>query len=254
MPTSLKTLQASLAPPTIGNAITVFYVGSSGPTNAAQADGCCCLWTVPSGIRTVTFEAWGAGGDGGGGCCCQSTAIGATSGSYAVATVDTTAGTQFRICAALAGCTNYCQGCGNFGYPSYVVNVTTATTILCACGGSPGNMQPTWTGSGEGYTCCYGKLSPGGYSICGYVICGTGGTGFRNQFCHSDQYQIVGGGHFNSGKLSPDRCSIWACQGCAIMKGYPSFPGGPGADGNACGGGFCYGQWGAAGLVKISYS
>lgn len=251
---SLRTLQTSLAPPTIGQALQVFFVGSSGPTNGIQSDGCCCLWTVPAGIRMVYFEAWGAGGDGGGGCCCQSTSLGAVSGSYAFTRVDVTCGRQFRICAPPSGCQTYCQGCGSPGLPAYVYDVTNATTILCACGGDGGDMTPTWTSAANGYTCCWGRLGQGGYSACGYVICGTGGYQVRNQFCHSDQYQVVGGGFYNSGKLSPDRCSIWACQGCAIMKGYPSFPGGPGADGNACGGGFCYGQWGAAGQVKISYA
>ena len=26
--------------------------------------GCCCAWTVPSGVEKVTFELWGAGGNG----------------------------------------------------------------------------------------------------------------------------------------------------------------------------------------------
>ena len=255
MPTSLRTLQSTLAPTGIGNVTSVFWIGSTqGTSNAASSDGCCCLWTVTANIRSVTFEVWGAGGDGAGGCCCMSTAIGSVSGSYAVTTVDTVPGRQFRICSAPSGCcTATCDGLSSNGAPSYVFDVNAGANIVCACGGQGANMRPTFTGSGEGYTCCWGRLGNGGYAQCGYVVCGTGGTGFRNQFCHSDQYQMVSGGFSASGRLSPDRCSIWACQGCAIMKSAPSWPGGSGADGNACGGGFCSGQWGAPGSVKVTY-
>ena len=33
--------------------------------------GCCCLWTVPDGVKRVTFELWGAGGNGNGHCSCN---------------------------------------------------------------------------------------------------------------------------------------------------------------------------------------
>lgn len=247
---SLRTLLSDIAPPSIGNAIQIFYVGA----NAAQNEntgGCCCLWTVPAGFTSITFEAYGAGGDGGGGCCCHSTAIGSVGGSYAIKTIDTIAGCQYTICAAPTGCRNYCCGIGTNGRPSYVVDVTASATIVCACGGQGANMQPTWTGSANGYTCCFGRLGTGGQGD--LVICGTGGTGFRNNYCHNQQYQLVSGGFHSSGKTSPDRCSIWGCQGCAIMKTNAQYPGGSGADGNACGGGFCYGQWGQAGMVKITY-
>jgi hypothetical protein len=250
MPT-LRSLLNDLSPPLVGNPISVFFVGVGSGGTSEQSGGCCCLWTVPTGITSVTFEAWGAGGDGGGGCCCQSTAIGSVSGSYAIKTIDTVAGRTYTICAAQSGCRNYCCGVGTNGFASWVCGNTEGAMQVCACGGQGGNMQPTWTGSADGYTCCFGRLGNGGTGD--LVFCGVGGTGFRNQFCHSDQYQLVSGGFFGTGRTSPDRCSIWACQGCAIMKSYSPYPGGSGADGNACGGGFCYGQWGQAGMVKISF-
>lgn len=255
MPTSLRTLQSSLAPRNTGEPISVFFVGNKGTGSPSYCtDGCCCLWTVPANIRSVTFEAWGGGGDGGGGCCCMSTAVGATGGAYAVTTIDVTANRQFRICAAYSGCcTNTCTGVGTNGFPSYVYDVTNSVTILCACGGLAADMTPTFTGSANGYTCCWGRLAAGGYAQCGYVVCGQGGTGFNNQWCHSDQYVMVSGGQMNTGRLTADKCSSWGCQGCAKMAGPPSHPGGAGMDGFACGGGYCSGQWGAAGLVKISY-
>ena len=40
----------------------------------SESPGCCCLWTVPTGVTRVTFELWGAGGNGHGLCvnnrCC----------------------------------------------------------------------------------------------------------------------------------------------------------------------------------------
>ena len=247
---SLRTLLSDIAPPSIGSAIQILHVGAIAAQNE-NTGGCCCQITIPAGISSVTFEAWGAGGDGGGGCCCQSTAIGAVSGSYAITTTDTAEGCTYRICAAPSGCVNYCCGVGTHGRASWVYDETAAAYIVCACGGEGANMQPTWTGSADGYTCCYGRLGSGGSGD--LVMCGVGGTGFRNQYCHSNQYQYVSGGMLNQARTSPDRCSIWGCQGCAIMKGPPSYPGGAGADGNACGGGFCYGQWGQAGMVKITY-
>jgi hypothetical protein len=40
-------------------------------TLSALSGGCCCLWTVPTGVNRVTFEAWGAGGNGSGACSCN---------------------------------------------------------------------------------------------------------------------------------------------------------------------------------------
>ena len=249
MPT-LRTLLNSLEPPKVGNPEKIFFVQN--PTTAAQNGGCCCLWTVPSGVTSVTFELWGAGGDGAGGCCCQGWNIGPTGGAYSIRTVDTASGCQYRICAAGSGCCNYCCGLATDGFPSYVYDVTAAINIACAPGGLGSNMQPSWTSSANGYICCWGRLSGCG---CGdFSTPGTGGTGIINQWCHSDQYNVVSSGHWNTGRTTPDKCSIWGCSGTNVMKSCTPFPGGAGNDGQACGGGFCFGQWGAAGMVKITYS
>jgi hypothetical protein len=73
---TLRSLLSSLEPPSIGNAIQMFYVGNMAATGYTSG-GATCDWTVPANITSVTFEGYGAGGDGGGGCCCQSTAMGA---------------------------------------------------------------------------------------------------------------------------------------------------------------------------------
>ena len=55
--------------------------------------GCCCAWTVPSGVERVTFELWGAGGNGSGACSCNRCQHfqGATGGAYNTKTISTTA-------------------------------------------------------------------------------------------------------------------------------------------------------------------
>ena len=249
MPT-LRSLNGSISPPTVGNPLKSFYVQYT--TTGHQNGGCCCLWTVPAGVTRATFELWGAGGDGSGGFCCESTALGAVGGSYSIKTVDTVAGCQYRICAAGSGCCTYCYDTGNNGYPSYVYDITAAAVIACACGGQGGDSSQTRYNSGEGYTCCWGRLS--GCGLGDFTMPGAGGTGIRNQYCHSNQYVIVSGGPFSSGRTSPDRCSIWACNGRNIMKSESPFPGGGGNGPNSCGGGMCYGQYGQGGMVRISYS
>lgn len=249
---SLRTLNGSVAPPKIGAPTKTFFVQYS--QTGHQNGGCCCLWTVPAGVTRVTFELWGAGGDGSGGFCCESSAMGAISGSYAIKQIDSIAGRQYRLCAAGSGCCTYCYDIGNTGSPSYVFGITENAVVACAAGGCGGNNSPTRYGSGEGYTCCWGRYSDN----CGVgdiAFPGTGGTGIRNQYCHSNQYHIVGSGPLSGGgRWSPDRCSIWACNGTNIMKSESPFPGGPGGDPNVCGGGMCYGQFGQGGMIKISYS
>ena len=251
MPTSLRSLLSSIEPPTTGNPNRVFYVSLN--NDSAQNGGRCCLWTVPAGITRATFEIWGGGGDGGGGCCCQNAAVGAVGGSYATKSIDTVEGCQYRLCAASTGCCNYCCGVGTDGFPSYVYQITGASVIACAGGGQGGNMQPTWTSMANGYICCWGRLSTSG-GIGDVVICGTGGTAIRSQFCHNQTYPIVSGGPFVTGRTSYDNCSGGqARSGDGIFCGYAPWPGGAGADGPACGGGFCWGSFGQSGVIKITY-
>ena len=35
------------------------------------SQGCCCNWSVPTNVTRITFEAWGAGGNGHGECNCN---------------------------------------------------------------------------------------------------------------------------------------------------------------------------------------
>ena len=247
---TLRSLLSSLEPPSLGNPIQMFYVGIMNATSQ-QSGACCCLWTVPANITTATFEGYGAGGDGGGGCCCQGTVMGAVGGSYAITTIDVVAGATYGICAPPSGCCHCNAGVGNHGQAAWVSCIGTGAVIMCACGGQGSNMQASFSVMGNGYTCCWGRIGSSGTGD--LVFKGAGGTLNRNTYCHNQMYQTVAGGQFSTGKTSADLCSLWGCQGCATMKSYPQYPGGAGADGQTCGGPQCYGQWGQAGMVKITY-
>ena len=58
--------------------------------------GCCCNWTVPTGVSRITWEIWGAGGNGHGACSCNRCQNwhGAGGGYYNTKTISTTAGCQ----------------------------------------------------------------------------------------------------------------------------------------------------------------
>ena len=123
------------------------------------ARGCCCFigcadtWTVPEGVRTIKFEAWGGGGAGAGHCCqgclCDIGSCAASGGMYSRKTLCRdkhafTTGTVYDICtgdggngssrcwqaccARVRGCityvngqglSNFCAIGGNGGYNIY---------------------------------------------------------------------------------------------------------------------------------------
>ena len=63
--------------------------------------GCCCLWTVPTGVRRLTFDVWGAGGNGAGACSCNRCQhyAGAQGGYYNSKTISVCPGWTYTICA-----------------------------------------------------------------------------------------------------------------------------------------------------------
>ncbi len=77
--------------------------------------GCCCLWTVPTGVKRVTFEMWGSGGNGHGFCSCSRCHHykGAGGGYYNSKTIDVQEGWQYTVCAAgvYRCCSRECTGC-----------------------------------------------------------------------------------------------------------------------------------------------
>ena len=246
---SLRTLLSDIAPQSIGNPEKLFYVVNN--STGTQSGGRCCLWTTPAGATSITFEMWGAGGDGQGARCCERAGTMPTGGSYALKTIDTVEGCQYTICAAGTGCQGCCCGITSRAFPSYVVDVTAASTIACAVGGNGGCSQMLRGGFCYGYICCWGMLS--GTGLGDVVIDGTGGTSIINCYCRSDIYMFVPGG------VGSDRMTAAFCakepsgSGEYHMCSPPSGYGGAGTPGRACGGGYCYGQRGGYGVVKVSY-
>lgn len=247
---SLRTLLSDLAPPSIGNPDRVFFVGNSSPTN--QDGGRCCLFCTPVGATKLTFELWGAGGDGQGARCCERGGIMPASGGYAIKTIDAVAGQCYTICAAGSGCGgSCCCGISTNGLPSYVVGITEGTTIACACGGAGGNADIT-RGGFSGYTCCAGVISNCGFGD--FSMPGTRGVHHSNEFCCQSQYQLTSGG-LNNHNPTPDMCAGGLGRaGSDLSATCPRWPGGAGTAGRSYGDGYCTGQHGAGGAVKISYS
>lgn len=246
---SLRTLLSDIEPPLIGNPDRVFFVVNT--NHDSQSGGCCLLWTVPAGTTRVTFEMWGGGGDGQGARCCEAPGTMPTNGSYAVKHADTVAGCQYRICAAGTGCYGCCCGIGVRALPSFVYDVSAASTIGCAIGGNGGCSQMTRGGFFDGYNCCWALMS--GTGLGDMVQEGTGGQNIRTHYCRQHHYM------WNAGGWGADRKSSGVCAtdmtraGCDLMTSCSS-PSGAGNPGRACGGGFCRGQHGGYGIVKVSYT
>ncbi len=261
--TTLSSLLSDIGPTNIGNAPTFFRVYHTSRDNEGNG-GCCCLWTVPANMVSVTFEVYGGGGSGMDGCCCTYQMNGGGSGNYTSKTVDVVAGCQFRICAG--GSTPWAcnvSNCGCWGCSSYIVDITGGTTIACACGGWPGNGQPGFTGPFSGYTCCWARIN--GSSNAGsisaandYTIVGAQANGMRNQFCYQQYWYYTAGGFYSDGGRSYNLCdTTWYGTGRNRHNGdgyRNNFPGGAGFSAVACGGTHDGGTGGAGGMVIVSYS
>lgn len=221
--------------------------------NIQENGGCCCLWTVPTGVTWFGIELWGGGGGGAGACCCFGGWPGG-SGSYARKIVTgVTAGQQFRICAAgSTGCSQHCCiGC--IGYPSYVLRVSDSTIMACASGGS------------QGRTCCYwwNQCSYQGcaqYECGSYIgtmgICGVTGSGKGSAYCAGNTFQLMPSAPFTYGtnRGTHDGCSGPA-NGCTgiIYGGNAHFPGGGGASAGIHTSSVVCGAPGAGGMVYIYF-
>ena len=247
---SLRSLLSDLAPVPIGNPNKSFYVRTT--ETGAGSGGCCCLWTTPAGVTSVSFEMWGAGGGGPGARCCERAGTMATGGSYALKTVSTVAGCQFRICSAGSTGCNGCCGIIGRASPSYVVDITAGSTIGCAIGGSGGCSQMTRGGFCYGYICCWGLTS--GTGLGDIVMDGTGGTSITTCHCNTDIHMIRAGGFGSESKSAAWCAKEPTGAGSYLMCTVPAWPAGGGGSGRACGGGFCHGQHGSAGFIKVSFT
>ena len=217
--------------------------------------GCCCLWTVPTGVRRIYFELWGAGGNGHGACSngrCQHYA-GAGGGYYNAKMIDTVPGCQYTICAAgVFPClTNECIGCQ--GCASYVTGYN--LTSFCAIGGTAGCANTSWAETCfSAFECCLQGANNGGDF--GYQNhAGTFGAvewWFTVGFCHCHHQMtqptsapLLGTTVQQSINFCWMRCGCWTV---------PYGHGGQGAMTSYCGTGCCgQGGMGGPGLVKISF-
>lgn len=248
---SLRTLLSDQSPPTIGNPNRIFYVHRLND-NGANSGGCCCLWTVPAGTSRVTFEMWGSGGIGQGARCCERAGTMPTGGSYAKISIATAEGCQYRLCAGGSSGCNGCCGISSRAQPSYVFDIQTSGTIGCALGGNGGCSDMTRGGFCYGYICCWGLLS--GTGLGDVVMDGTGNISYINCYCRSDISTWVSGG-FQADRQTAQYCAKDPSgSGVYYMCSPPSNPAGAGSTGRACGDGRCYGQHGASGMIKVSYT
>lgn len=216
----------------------------------ACTPGCCCLWTVPTGVCAATFEIWGAGGNGAGSCvnqrCHHFQAAGG--GTYNIKSVNTAGGCQYTVCAggvyrcysrectACNGCTSYINGFNLSGF--------------CACGGDSGRANTDWTtacfsvwaycrapGNNNGDMAIGGKY-PGWSTASGYCHC-------HPQEIHQGVAPIIGTLQFQGLRECWIKCGCWTV---------PYGSGGQSAMNTYCGNGCCgQGGTGGSGLVRITY-
>jgi hypothetical protein len=222
-----------------------------------QANGRCCLWTVPAKVSSVTFELWSGGGGGAGNTCCNccSFGIGGAGGSYATKTITTAPGCQYTVCAGGSWPCSKSHTCdAGMGCRSFVVGYNLAN--YCVVGGCGGVMC-----NGD----AWGPRSPmqcANCLICGifgadFGIMGTTGTKLGVMGCHcagadgqwTGTVPMLGTWSFNQAT------EAWCSCGC-----YVNWPSGGGVTGassycgnnaKCCAGGS--GQ-GGSGIVKITFA
>ena len=225
-----------------------------------QANGKCCLWTVPANTSRVTFEIWSGGGGGAGMICCNycSFSVGGAGGNYATKTITTCPGWTYTICAggswpcskshtcvAGMGCVSYVNGCN--------------LSNFCVTGGCGGIMcdGDAWGGpmgyhQGNGCANC---------NVCGYFgadfgIMGTAGFKSNQSMCRCNGATSFTGSAPMIGTFQTTAVTeAWCSCGC-----YVNFPSGGGQSATSsycgdfakqCAGGS--GQ-GGSGFVRITIS
>lgn len=212
--------------------------------------GCCCNWTVPAGVAKLTWELWGAGGNGHGACSCRRCHHyrGAGGGSFTTKTIDTTPGCSYTVCAAgvYRCCSRECTGC--YGCASYVNGYNLSN--FCAVGGGRGEANTDWSNLCHSTIACC--VQPGSYnSDFGMNAHWPGFSGHWNCHCGLSVTQTCSGGAPFIGvgnKTYSSHC--WIRCGCWSS---PYGAGGQGAMTSYCE--RCCGQGGTggSGLVRLTY-
>ena len=212
--------------------------------------GCCCNWSVPSQVKRLNWEVWGAGGNGSGACSCSRCHHfkAAGGGAYVTKTIQTNSGCAYTVCAAgVYRClSRECVGCN--GCTSYVNGYNLSG--FCACGGYRAEANTSWS------TGCFGInaycLAPGNnnsdMAIGGY----NPGWSTASGYCHCHVQEIHQG---RAPKIAGN--SHQGLRQCWIKCGCWSVPygtGGQSAMNTFCGSGCCgQGGTGGGGLVRVTY-
>lgn len=251
---TLRNLSLIDAPPGSVFSPRQFVVGNN--STGVTDGGACCCWIPPSGTSAVTFEMWGAGGDGAGACCCSGPYVGGGTGEYTKVTLQLSSA-YYILCAGGSGCCAQ-SCCATPAFPSFARNAA-GTLVGCATGGTG---ACTVCGHMAGHQCtgiCIASMT----NSCGVVgdfrVPGTTGVDKQNNFCTNYSFEFLSG----SNKFRPntrhsaDSCSMgMTVQGCTYFQGGAAvltWPAGGGPSAQACGGGCCWGTYGSGGLVVITY-
>ena len=231
---------------------------TNGSTAVTTGAGCCCQWTVPTGVSSVVIEIWGGGGGGAAmpNGACGSPGQGGGGGAYSRKTLAVTGGSLYTICVGAGGApgtpstfSRCC--CGLVGGTTYVTG--TGLTNFCANGGFGGESR------------CYSdynplQLSNGGWPGSGGDLNLRGGDGYAwsPDFCCGytyGGYSPFGGRQIYSGF---DYCSQYTDAVGNNRAGGPCgqtghFPGGGGSGAwpSCCCGVCSCGGPGAPGLIRI---
>ena len=218
-----------------------------------RTSGCCCLWTVPTGVSRITFEVWGAGGNGHGACSCNRCHSwhGAGGGFYNTKTISTTAGCQYTICAGgvYRCCSRNCTGCS--GCSSYVNGYNLSN--FCALGGIHGCGVNSWSTPCHSTfeRCCVQPGAWGGdFAMGNHVIHSPKLDGW-DCHCYYNQGIPTGAPFIGTLGVSYTTRQCWVRCGCWTV---PYGHGGQGGVTTYCGSSCCgQGGTGGSGLVKITY-
>ena len=214
--------------------------------------GCCCNWQVPTGVQKITWEVWGAGGNGHGQCNCNRCGAwhGAGGGWYNTKTIDTNTACGYTVCAGgvYRCCSRECVGC--HGCSSYVNGHNLSN--FCALGGNRGCATGDWSAncSTRFERCC---VQPGAWGG-DFAMGNHSGTSYRpdgfNCHCYYNQGIPTGAPFIGTLGVSYGVRECWIRCGCWTV---PYGHGGQGAISSYCG--RCCGQGGqgGSGLVKITY-
>lgn len=235
--------------------------------------GRCCYWTIPTYTTSVKFEIVSGGGPGGASGGDYDFGVGGSGGNYTSKVLRKSAGCfnngcGYRMCAAGTSSCSCCCRCGvncRHGCKSYVQG--RGLSNFCAQGGMGGSTP--YDIMSNCYNCFIGntQCNKGQYNA-GWMNCycnsatfggdvefrGTSGSMNRQYNCCADTFSVAGtptgpfsSAHGVSGKH-------WCTGNLACCSSHSAWPGNGGGGHGTGSRNACWGNWGAGGLVKVTYS